>query len=113
MLKQAKSLPARQRSALEAAFGLSDATTAPDIFLIGLATLNLLTASAARRPILLLADDVQWLDQPSNDVRVHLPQTELDPIVLLMAIGKNRPVFRIRTGCGIDCQGSTWRRRLL
>ncbi|UFX47566.1 AAA family ATPase [Bradyrhizobium sp. 41S5] len=87
MLKEAKSLPARQRSALQAAFGLSDAATAPDIFLSGLATLNLLTASAARRPILLLADDIQWLDQPSNDVLAFLSRRlSSDPIVLLMAI---------------------------
>ncbi len=87
MLKQAKSLPARQRSALQAAFGMSDATTAPDIFLIGLATLNLLAASAARRPVLLLADDGQWLDQPSHDVLAFISRrVNSDPIVLLMAI---------------------------
>src|SRR5579862_2124516 len=68
ILKQAHALPARQRSALQSALGLSDDTTAPDIFLVGLATLTLLTASAARKPILLVADDVQWLDQPSHDV---------------------------------------------
>ncbi|WP_454624193.1 ATP-binding protein [Bradyrhizobium cenepequi] len=87
MLKHARSLPARQRSALHAAFGLSDGTAAPDIFLIGLATLNLLTASAARKPILLLADDVQWLDQPSHDVLTFISRRlSSDPIVLLMAI---------------------------
>jgi hypothetical protein len=87
MLKQVTSLPARQRSALLAAFGLSDGRTAPDIFLVGLATLNLLTASAARRPILLIADDVQWLDQPSHDVLAFVSRRlSSDPIVLLMAI---------------------------
>ncbi|MET4519787.1 AAA family ATPase [Bradyrhizobium sp. I1.7.5] len=93
MLKQTRSLPARQRSALQAAFGLSDVMTAPDLFLIGLATLNLLTASAARKPILLLADDVQWLDQPSHDVLAFISRRlSSDPIVLLMAIreGSNR-----------------------
>ncbi len=53
VLKQADTLPPRQRSALLAAFGLSDDATAPDIFLVGLATLTLLTESAARKPILL------------------------------------------------------------
>ena len=89
MLKQLSSLPARQRSALQAAFGLSDGTAAPDIFLIGLATLNLLTASAARKPILLLADDVQWIDQPSHDVLAFISRRlNSDPIVLLMAMRK-------------------------
>ncbi len=87
LLKQANSLPARQRSALLAAFGLSDDMTAPDIFLVGLATLNLLTASAARKPILLVADDVQWLDQPSHDVLAFISRRlSSDPIILLMAI---------------------------
>ena len=87
MLKQLSSLPSRQRSALQAAFGLSDGTAAPDIFLIGLATLNLLTASAARKPILLLADDVQWIDQPSHDVLAFISRRlSSDPIVLLMAM---------------------------
>jgi DNA-binding CsgD family transcriptional regulator/tetratricopeptide (TPR) repeat protein len=87
MLKQADSLPTRQRSALRAAFGLSDDTTAPDLFLVGLATLTLLTASAERKPILLVADDIQWLDQPSYDVLAFISRRiSSDPIVLLMAI---------------------------
>ena len=87
VLKQVDTLPARQRSALLAAFGMSDDTAAPDIFLVGLATLTLLTASAARKPILLVADDVQWLDPPSRDVLAFISRRlSSDPIVLLMAI---------------------------
>lgn len=87
MLKQTDALPPRQRAALHAAFGLSDEATAPDIFLVGLATLSMLTASAARRPILLLADDMQWLDQPSRDVLAFIARRiGSDRIVLLMTI---------------------------
>jgi len=87
MLKQLKSLPPRQRSALQVAFGLSGGTAPPDIFLIGLAARNLLTASAACKPILLLADDVQWIDQPSHDVLAFISRRlSSDPIVLLMAM---------------------------
>ena len=87
ILKQAHKLPPRQRSALDAAFGLGDDATAPDIFLVGLATLTLLTASAARKPILLIADDIQWLDQASHDVLAFVSRRlSSDPIVLLMAI---------------------------
>ncbi|MEJ0028794.1 MAG: AAA family ATPase [Rhizomicrobium sp.] len=87
ILGQADTLPARQRSALQAAFGQGDDTAAPDIFLVGLATLTLLTASAARKPILLVADDVQWLDQPSRDVLAFISRRlNSDPIILLMAI---------------------------
>jgi hypothetical protein len=37
-------------------------------FLIGLATLELISDAAASAPVLLLADDVQWLDEPSRAV---------------------------------------------
>ena len=86
VLKQADTLPPRQRSALLSAFGLSDDATAPDVYLVGLATLTLLTESAARKPILLVADDAQWLDQPSYDVLAFISRRlSADPIVLLMA----------------------------
>src|SRR5262249_22607438 len=68
VMKQAAHLVPRQRSALRTAFGMQDGTGAPDIFLVALATLALLTESATRRPILLLADDAQWLDQATFDV---------------------------------------------
>src|SRR5271170_605723 len=36
ILKEVDTLPVRQRSALQAAFGLSDQATMPDLFLVGL-----------------------------------------------------------------------------
>ncbi|MEJ1961465.1 MAG: ATP-binding protein [Gammaproteobacteria bacterium] len=86
ILKGAGTLPGRQRAALQAAFGLSDEAVAPDLFLVALATLTLLTAIAASKPILLVADDVQWLDQSSRDVLAFIARRlSSDPIVLLMA----------------------------
>ncbi len=113
ILKQADTLPARQRSALHAAFGLSDDATVPDIFLVGLATLTLLTASAARKPILLVADDVHWLDPPSRDVLAFVARRlSSDPVVLLMAIRSDaEDNFRIRTSRAIACRGSPPPRR--
>jgi DNA-binding CsgD family transcriptional regulator len=59
------SLPSPQARALQAAFGISD-DVAPDQFLVGLAALTLVTTAAAtRRPLLILVDDTQWLDQES------------------------------------------------
>ena len=50
-----------------AAFGISD-DIAPDQFLVGLAALTLVTTAAAtRRPLLIVVDDTQWLDQESAD----------------------------------------------
>jgi DNA-binding CsgD family transcriptional regulator/tetratricopeptide (TPR) repeat protein len=60
-------VPAPQREALEAAFGLS-ADPAPDRFRLGLAVLGLLSEVAARQPLVCVVDDVQWLDQASADI---------------------------------------------
>jgi DNA-binding CsgD family transcriptional regulator len=59
-------LPPPQARALSAAFGISD-DGAPDQFLVGLATLTLLTTAATRRPLLVIVDDTQWLDAESAD----------------------------------------------
>lgn len=93
MMARAEDLVPRQRSALLAAFGMHDDTAAPDIFLVGLATLSLLTESATRQPILLVADDAQWLDEATHDVLAFVSRRlSSDPIVLLVAIrdGFNR-----------------------
>ncbi len=87
IMKRADVLPPRQRSALLAAFGIGADAPAPDMFLVALATLTLLTESAARRPILFVADDAQWLDQPTYDVLSFVSKRlEADPVALLMAM---------------------------
>jgi DNA-binding CsgD family transcriptional regulator len=60
-------LPRPQAGALGAAFGLTD-DSAPDLFLVGLAALTLLSNAAARRGLLIIIDDAQWLDRESATV---------------------------------------------
>ncbi|MFF2393226.1 AAA family ATPase [Nocardia sp. NPDC058114] len=67
LLDEAKRLPESQRVAIDVAFG-SRSGPAPDMFLVGLATLNLLTDAAEAAPLLCLIDDAQWLDPASAQV---------------------------------------------
>lgn len=54
-------LPEPQRQAIQIAFGRRSGA-APDRLLVGLGLLNLLSQLSARRPILCVVDDMQWLD---------------------------------------------------
>lgn len=57
-------LPQPQAEALRAAIGRGE-DTSPDRFLVGVGVLSLITEEAARRPVLCLVDDAQWIDEPS------------------------------------------------
>jgi DNA-binding CsgD family transcriptional regulator len=79
-------LPAPQARALKAAFGLSD-EGASDQFLVGLAALTLLTSAAEERPLLIVVDDTQWLDQESADALGFVARRlYADPVCLLVAM---------------------------
>src|ERR1700749_1685810 len=87
LMKRVAHLVPRHRSALLAAFGMQDDMGAPNIFLVALATLTLLTESATRKPILLVADDAQWLDQATYNVLSFISRRlGSDPVVLLVAM---------------------------
>jgi DNA-binding CsgD family transcriptional regulator len=60
-------LPAPQRDAMKIAFGL-EAGPAPDLFLVGLATLTLLSLAAEDQPLLCVMDDGHWVDRESAHV---------------------------------------------
>lgn len=82
-----------QRSALAAALGQREVTV-PDVFLVALATLNLVVESAARAPVVLIADDVQWLDDPTISVLAFIGRrVRTEPVLM---IGAAREGYRSR-----------------
>ena len=64
MLDRADRLSPVQREALEVALGRQPGGP-PDRFLVGAATLTLLSEASMARPLLCVVDDGQWLDQAS------------------------------------------------
>jgi DNA-binding CsgD family transcriptional regulator len=64
ILDWTRELPEPQRAALDAALGRRR-HGAIDLFLVGLAALNLVAAAARAQPVLVVVDDAQWLDAES------------------------------------------------
>src|ERR1700712_2311170 len=79
-------LPAVQQRALLTAFGLADGPPA-ELFVVALAALNLLTGLAESRPVVLLVDDMHWLDSATIDVLAFIARrVQQDPIVIIGAV---------------------------
>ena len=79
-------LPAPQRSALETALGRLDAK-APDLFLIALAALGVLSEVASDHPVVVVVEDAHWVDQPTCEVLAFVARRlDMEPIVLLLAM---------------------------
>jgi DNA-binding CsgD family transcriptional regulator len=85
-LEARERLPEPQRRALDTAIGLADGE-APDPFLVGLAALGLLTEAEAKRPLLFLVEDAQWLDSSTLEVLGFVARRlELEPVIVLFAV---------------------------
>src|SRR5580704_16327750 len=77
-------LPARQAQALRGAFAISEDPVPPDALLTGIAVLTLLSGLAEEGSLLVVADDVQWLDAASLDALAFAARRlESEPLVLL------------------------------
>jgi len=80
------SLPAPQRRALEAVFGIG-AEDQPDIFRVAMAALQLLTSAAESAPVVVLVDDAHWLDRSSVRVLAFIARRlENEAMVLVAAV---------------------------
>lgn len=77
-------LPGPQRRALDVAFGVVNGVQ-PSPLLAGLAALTLLSDAAADRPLLVVAEDLHWIDAPSEwALRMMARRVGEDPIVMIM-----------------------------
>ncbi|WP_369215330.1 AAA family ATPase, partial [Streptomyces flavofungini] len=79
---RARALPPHQLAALERAAGLRDGLPA-ERFMVGAAALALVAAEARHRPLLLLVDDLHWVDPSSAAVFLFLHQ-RLTPLPVVM-----------------------------
>ncbi|MGW7530144.1 helix-turn-helix transcriptional regulator [Streptomyces sp. NPDC054783] len=88
LLDRIKELPLAQQTALNRAFGVVD-DGAPDRFTISVAALALLRHAAETQPVLLIADDVQWVDASSARVLGFI-QRRIAPLpVVVLAAARN------------------------
>jgi len=102
-----------QRAALGAAFGLAE-PVAPNPFTIGLAVLELIAEAATRSPVLVVADEAQWLDPSSCETLAFVARrVEAEPIVIAFGVKDGLDNHIDRTGIpqlhldGLDASAST------
>jgi DNA-binding CsgD family transcriptional regulator/tetratricopeptide (TPR) repeat protein len=67
MMGELEALPEPQEQALQVAFGTRSGN-APDRFVLGLGVLSMMAEAAAKRPLVCLVDDGQWLDEATRQV---------------------------------------------
>ncbi|MDX6567444.1 MAG: hypothetical protein QOH15_22 [Gaiellales bacterium] len=84
-------VPRPQAAALESALALRPGS-AKDRFAVGAATLSLLAAYAEESPLLVLVDDVHWLDGASSDALLFaVRRLVADPIAVVFAVREDEP----------------------
>jgi len=95
VLASAGSLADPQKTALLTALGMRGGPP-PEVFLVGLAALNLIVDVAGDTPMVLVADDVQWLDRATSSVLAFIGR-RLESTRMLLVIGL-REGFRTPLG---------------
>src|ERR1700674_661839 len=79
-------LPAPQRGALEVAFGIASGPE-PDVFLVALAACQLGCDAPEERPLVIVADDANWLDRSTLRVLTFIARRlENEPVALLISV---------------------------
>jgi len=85
VLPSAGALPGPQKNALLTALGMR-AGAPPELFLVGLATLSLMDEVADERPLVIVADDFQWLDGATSSVLSFVAR-RLESTHILLIVG--------------------------
>ncbi len=92
VLDRVAGLPGRQAAALRGALGLAPAPVGPDRLLTGMAVLTLLSDLSEQAPVLVIADDAQWLDRSSLDALAFASYRLGDePVVLVLGMRGSAP----------------------
>jgi AAA ATPase domain len=92
VLSGAASLPGRQAQALLSALGLAADPVAPDPLFTSVAVLTLLSDLSEHSPVLVVADDAQWLDRSSRDALAFTgSRLDAEPVVLLVGARGQAP----------------------
>jgi tetratricopeptide (TPR) repeat protein len=71
LLRHLPGLPRAQRDAVATAFGLADGAN-PDLFLIAEASVALVLRERVERPLVVVVDDMHWLDPQSHQILAFL-----------------------------------------
>src|SRR5258706_2795360 len=85
VLPSAGALTGPQKNALLTALGMR-AGAPPEVFLVGLATLSLMDEVADERPLVVVADDFQWLDGATSSVLSFVAR-RLESTHILLIVG--------------------------
>lgn len=97
--KRLADIPDHQGAALGAALAWSSGPTTAEPFLLGAATLSLLAAAAEHRPVLVMVDDLQWLDQESAAaIAFAAHRLGPDAVAFLMAAREGRASAELGRG---------------
>jgi predicted ATPase len=98
VLDRVAGLPARQAEALRGAFALSEDPVPPDALVTGIAVLTLLSGLSDDGPLLVAADDAQWLDRASLDALAFAARRLASEQLVLLVSARGSASGRLRAG---------------